>query len=183
MLLANVAPITAPNASAHGAAWGVGRGDAYFNQLRCEIYDNTPTVVTTNPASATLPPGATHTFTASYTGCATNLQWHENNAAMSGENGHTLTLVNVTSNHVAAYKLGIADPQTGTTIFTASATLTIQPTISILLSDGNIAIHFTGTLQSSATMTGPFTNIASAPTSPIVLTNPAASAQFFRTRY
>lgn len=186
VLLSNLPPITAPNASTHGAVWGVGssggRGDGYFNQVRCEIYDNTPTVVTTNPTSVVLPLDATHTFTAAYAGCATNLQWFKNNLAIPGANDHALTLTNITTNDAAAYKLGIADPQTGTTVFTMTATLTVQPTISIGQSSGNVTITFTGTLQASDSVTGPFTNLVPAPTTPLTLTNPSGGGIFYRSR-
>ncbi len=117
-------------ASVDGCLWGsgstAGRGDGYFNQVTVEVNDLAPTTVTLHPISAAKDVAEAVTFTADFTGSATNLQWYKDEAPIPGANQRSYTIPNLVPSDGGAYKMGIADPQTGTEVFTADATLTIN---------------------------------------------------------
>jgi hypothetical protein len=130
MIHSNWPSLTIP-ASVDGCLWGVGstpgRGDGYFNQVKVEVNNPTPTTVTLNPASANRNVAEAHTFVAGFMGGATNLQWYKDGAPISGANQRSYSIANLVPSDGGVYKMGIADPQTGTEVFTADATLTINP--------------------------------------------------------
>ena len=70
-----------------------------------------------------------------------------------------------------------------TEVQSAPATLTVGPMLSIdTNTNGTLRVSFSGTLQSSTSVTGPFTDVTPAPTSPLTLTNTSSGQLFFRSR-
>ena len=118
-------------ASVDGCLWGSGstggRGDGYFNQVKVEVNDPSPTTVTLDPVSVTKNVGESATFTADFTGCATGLQWYKDYTPIPGANQRSYTVNFVEPSDAGEYWMGIADPQTGTEVDTAHATLTVNP--------------------------------------------------------
>jgi len=124
-------PSLASAASVDGLNWGTGssagRGDGYYNNIKLEVNDLAPTVVTLNPANATKDVAESVTFTADFTGCATNLQWYKDFSPIPGADQRSYTIASIVPSDAGEYWMGIADPQTGTEVATAHATLTVNP--------------------------------------------------------
>lgn len=118
-------------ASVHGCHWGAGstagRGDGYYNNVKVEVNDLAPTTVTLDPANATNDVAESVTFAADFTGCATNLQWYKDSSPIPGANQRSYTVASIVPSDAGEYWMGIADPQTGTEVTTAHATLTVNP--------------------------------------------------------
>ncbi len=121
---------TATTTAQHGTQWGTGssggRGDGYWNQVKVEINDLAPTTVTLSPTNVAKDVMESHTFYAAFTGCATNLQWYKGGSPIAGANQRSYTIANIVPSDGDVYKMGIADPQTGTEVFTDEATLTVN---------------------------------------------------------
>ena len=130
VLSSNWPSLTIP-ASVDGCLWGIGstggRGDGYFNRVTVEVNDPAPTTVTLDPSDATKNVAESVTFAADFTGCATNLQWYKDGNPIPGANGRSYSIANIVTPDGGKYKMGIADPQTGSEVFTSEATLTINP--------------------------------------------------------
>jgi hypothetical protein len=118
-------------ATQHGTIFGnfptaSRQGDGYFNKVTVELFDRAPTTVTLDPTNQTRSVTESVTFSADYTGCATNVQWYKDGSPIAGANNRNYTIPYIVHSDGAGYKMGIADPQTGTEVFTSEATLFIN---------------------------------------------------------
>ena len=124
-------PSISVSSSGSGCLWGAGsssgRGDAYFNQIKVEVNDPTPATITRNPVSVTNKVAESATFTADFTGCATNLQWYHDGIPITRANQRSYTVSSVISSDAGEYWMRISDPATGKQLDTTHATLTVIP--------------------------------------------------------
>jgi len=111
-------------------------------------------------------------------------QWQRNDGAgwvdIPGANGPTFSIYPTAADMAATFRLVVS--VVGKSITSDVVKLVTQtvetPTLSISSAPAGITITFTGTLQSSTSVTGPYTKVDGA-TSPYVITNPTG-AVFYR---
>ena len=84
-----------------------GCGNSVTNSANLTL--NAPLIVTTPPSNATNCPNTTATFTVSTTGTGLAYQWYEGTNALTGQNGSTLTLTNITTANAGAYSVVVSD--------------------------------------------------------------------------
>ena len=93
--------------------------------------------------------------------------------------GDTYTITSASDADAGQYTLHAFNSFTD--VESSPATLTVGPMLNIGSStNGYPMVSFSGTLQSSTNVTGPFTDITPAPTSPLILTNTGGAQLFFR---
>jgi uncharacterized repeat protein (TIGR01451 family) len=119
-----------------------------------------PPVVTVQPASATVCPGAVAMFTVTATGAAPlSYQWRKGGVDLTGETAATLTINNVQAGNAGSYDVRVSNA-VGSTL-SAPATLTVLPPTSAtpLVNIINICPGATATFSTTASGTGPFSYV------------------------
>jgi len=110
--------------------------------------------VTTPPSDQAACAGGSATFTVAASGAALTYQWYQGSSLLSGQNGNTLTVTNVSVANVGAYKVVVTDG-CGNSV-TNSANLTLNAPLVVTGSPSN-ATNCPGTtamFSASATGTG-----------------------------
>ena len=150
-----------------------------------------PPSITSGPNSQTVYRGQSATFSVQVISPGTiSYQWKSNGVDIPGQNGQSLTLVNVTTNFAANYSVGVTNSVTPNGVVSTNAVLTVinPPTVSIAylrtLVDPNTyqATNVPATLPYQVTgVVNTFTNITSGNKSSYYLQDGTAGINIFAT--
>ena len=158
-----------------------GLGSINLNQFDFSVVNATNVSFTEPATTLAVNAGEAVTLSRAYTGFLATCQWRKNGIDLPGGNAArqaTYTIASVTDADEGAYTLEAHNSFAQTE--SAVINLVVRPTISLVKSGSDVVVSWTGTLQACDTVGGTYTNVVPTPTSPLILSNPAQQALFFR---
>ncbi len=174
---------SAMNGPDFGAANQLGKGSMNYNTVEFRVNADPGTLtITSHPTSATVARLAPLVLSGSASGFVGGYQWYKDGVALAGATRRTYIIYQVTTNYVGTYTLRAYNSEAEVESNPATLAL-LAPTVTIAPANAtNLLVTFTGVLQSATNVTGAFTDVTPAPSSPLTLTNPASPAMFYRSR-
>lgn len=155
------------------------QGSMNVNQFDFSVVNGTTPVFTEPATNLVVNPGDAVTLSRAYTGFLASAQWKRSGTNLTA--GATQVTYFIGSASDASDGLYTFETHNSSTyVESAAINLVVRPTISIAKSGSDVVVTFTGSLQACDTVGGTYTNVAPAPTSPLILSNPVDAALFYR---
>lgn len=173
---------TAYNGPLFGAGSSANMGSVNFNEVEFSVANATAAIgIVTNPASLSVAPGESVTLTGFASGFVGGYQWYKDGEPIAGATSRNYAIAAVAEANAGQYTFRAFNSTVEVESEAATLTVTALPVVSVAVDNGQLVVTFTGILQSAENVTGPFTDVSPAPTSPLILPNPTGS-RFFRSR-